>query len=107
MISPPSLASSSEVSTDDNAHNRPSPGFEVEVKPNKFELNAPRYTSWASPAKLKQEPIYGDETITATVVPKVFSNGLPTPTSSTLPTSSTTTSIESSVHMHNGRQLMH
>ena len=38
MISPPSLASSSEVSTDDNAHNRPSPGFEVEVKPNKFEL---------------------------------------------------------------------
>ena len=107
MISPPSLASSSEVSTDDNAHSRPSPGFEVEVKPNKFELSAPRYTSWASPAKLKQEPIYGDETISATVVPKVFANGLPAPTSTTLPTSSTTTSIESSVHMHNGRQLMH
>ena len=109
MISPPSLASSSEVSTDDNtAHSgRPYSGFEVEVKPNKFELNAPRYTNWASPAKLKQEPIYGDETITATVVPKVFSNGLPT--STTLPTSSTTTpSIESSVHMHNGgRHLMH
>merc|ERR1719491_1476139 len=61
-----------------------------------------------SPAKLKQEPIYGDETITATVVPKAFTNGLPT--STTLPTSSTTThtSIEPSVHMHNGRQhLMH
>jgi len=108
MISPPSLASSSEVSTDDNAQGRPYTGFEVQVKPNKYELNAPRYTNWASPAKLKQEPIYGDETITATVVPKAFTNGLPT--STTLPTSSTTTqtSIEPSVHMHNGRQhLMH
>ena len=50
--------------------------FEVEVK--KFET-APRYTSWASPAKLKQEPFFtAEETTTltpATVVPKIFANG--------------------------------
>ena len=75
IISPPSLASSSEVSMED--HPRPSSHgtFEVEVK--KFE-SAPRYTSWASPAKLKQEPFFTEETTTltpATVVPKIFANG--------------------------------
>ncbi len=92
MISPPSLASSSEV---EDGHNRPSSqhsAFDVEVKPSKFELNAPRYTNWASPAKLKQEPYYEEApTITATVVPKVFANGS-SPSSSPLPSSSTASS---------------
>lgn len=85
MMNPPSLASSSEMIEDARPSSRhSSTSFEVEVKPNKFELNAPRYTTWASPAKLKQEPMYTDETptLTATVVPKVFSNGSPTSTSS-------------------------
>jgi len=59
--------------------------FDVEVKPSKSVLSPPRYTTWASPAKLKQEPIYGDEshTITATVVPKSLANGNSPPTSTT------------------------
>ena len=85
MMNPPSLASSSELAEEPRPSSRhSSTSFEVEVKPNKFELNAPRYTTWASPAKLKQEPMYADDapTLTATVVPKVFSNGSPTSTSS-------------------------
>ena len=79
MISPPSLASSSEVSSELEHSHRPhsrQSAFEVEVKAGgKSELSPPRYTTWASPAKLKQEPIYGDETISATVVPKSLANG--------------------------------
>ena len=81
---PPSLASaSSEISMEDsrdnnrpNSHGHPT-AFEVEVK--KFEMTAPRYTNWASPAKLKQEPFFTTEETTtltpATVVPKIFTNG--------------------------------
>ena len=90
MINPPSLASSSEMTEEPRPSSRHS-SFDVEVKPNKFELHAPKYTSWASPAKLKQEPMYTDETptLTATVVPKtVYANGSPTSTSSVATSSS-------------------
>ena len=90
IINPPSLASNSSEMTEDHRPNSRHSGFEVEVKPNKFELHAPKYTSWASPAKLKQEPMYTDDapTLTATVVPKVFSNGSPTSTNSVATSSS-------------------
>ena len=90
IISTPSLASNSSEMTEDHRPNSRHSGFEVEVKPNKFELHAPKYTSWASPAKLKQEPMYTDDSpsLTATVVPKVFSNGSPTSTNSVATSSS-------------------
>ena len=86
-----SLASgSSEISMEDRNEHRPSSrgtAFEVEVK--KFDMTAPRYTNWASPAKLKQEPFFTTvETTTltpATVVPKIFSNGSENTPSSHLP----------------------
>lgn len=101
MISPPSLASSS-ASEDQQRPNSQHSGFEVEVKPNKFELQAPRYTNWASPAKLKQEPYYEDEapTITATVVP----SNSPSPTTST-PSSSTVSMVQRHHLIQGGHRL--
>ena len=107
IINTPSLASnSSEMTEEGHRPNSRHSGFEVEVKPNKFELHAPKYTSWASPAKLKQEPMYTDEspTLTATVVPKVFSNGSPTSTNSVATSSSSSSSshhLPSEQHRHN------